>query len=74
MIQETFPSILRRSLCIEFRSKFVDASVVEHMQQVGKDPESHGYFPRDPSLKDFLKSPLAIVVAFIFFLISSHSY
>ena len=75
MTKDSFPSILRRSLCIEFRSKFVDSNVIERMQAAGKDPEALGYFPRDPSLKEFLKSPLAILVAFriLFGFIAHHT-
>ena len=62
--QESFPSIMRRSLCIEFKSTFVEHSMLERMRASGKDPSRYGYFLRDPMLEDFLRSPGAVWCAY----------
>lgn len=56
MTEETFPSILRRSLVIEFKARFLE--VDDLVSEYGSVAEAakKGRFPRDPTLKDFLKS------------------
>ena len=58
--EETFNSILRRSLCMEFKSTFVDETEFRQRVSQGKGPWSHGVFLRDPALTDFLRSGPAI--------------
>ncbi|CAE7715294.1 unnamed protein product [Symbiodinium sp. CCMP2592] len=57
--EETFDSMFRRSLAVRYKALFMDP---EYIQQKIPDAESQGIFPKDPTLKDFLRSKPACLV------------
>ena len=56
---ETFNSMFRRSLVIRYKALFME---VDFIQQKVEDAESKGIFPKDATLKDFLRSKPACLV------------
>ena len=57
--EETLNSMFRRSAVCKYKSIFVDAARVAGKQELAA---THGIFPRDPTLKDFLRDRPACVV------------
>lgn len=72
--RENFESILRRALVVVHRGRFVSEARLRQLFPCG-DGGDHGYFAKDPTLKDFLSSPragrclLTMVISFL----SEHS-
>ncbi|CAE7258024.1 unnamed protein product [Symbiodinium sp. CCMP2592] len=57
--EETFNSLFRRSLLVRYKASFLDSDyILSKIQQ----PEERGIFPKDPTLKDFLRSSPACLV------------
>ncbi|CAE7208891.1 unnamed protein product, partial [Symbiodinium natans] len=57
--EETFNSLFRRSLAVRYKALFLELK--DTTNQV-KEPEKKGIFPKDPTLKDFLRSKPACLV------------
>ena len=51
--------MFRRSLAVRYKALFLEP---EYIQQKVQDAESKGIFPKDPTLKDFLRSKPACLV------------
>ena len=61
--EDTFHSIFRRSLVIEYKARFyTEQHVLEHHSSIAA-AAALGVFPRDPTLKDFLKSGPCVVAS-----------
>ena len=60
--EDSFPSLMRRSLCIELKSVFKDPEIIMR-EYAGRDAAALGVFPRDPTLKEFLKSGPAVAAS-----------
>ena len=56
--EASFESVFRRSLVILHKARFVSPQTMQAMFPKG-DGAAHGYFLKDPSLRDFLASPRA---------------
>lgn len=56
--ESSFESVFRRSLVILHKARFVSPATMQAMFPQG-DGAAHGYFVKDPSLRDFLASPRA---------------
>ena len=57
--EDTFNSLFRRSLAVRYKATFLDRDyILSKIQQ----PEERGIFPKDPTLKDFLRSSPACLV------------
>ncbi|CAE7461722.1 unnamed protein product [Symbiodinium sp. CCMP2592] len=56
---ETINSILRRTAVCAYKSSFVDPARIAGREELAA---SHGIFPRDPTLKDFLRDNPACLV------------
>ncbi|OLP79865.1 hypothetical protein AK812_SmicGene39798 [Symbiodinium microadriaticum] len=57
--EETFNSVFRRSLVVRYKASFLDRDyILSKVQQ----PDERGIFPKDPTLKDFLRSSPACLV------------
>ena len=57
--EESFQSIMRRSLVIIMKARFFPKEVLDKMGFTEGDANDNGYFVSDPDLKDFLASPAA---------------
>ena len=57
---DTFNSIWRRSLVIEFKGRFYDLTNIMTKYGSLEKAARQGVFPRDPTMKDFLRSPAGI--------------
>ena len=62
MTEENVDSIMRRTAVCRFKSSFVDMAKLPDMEDREKLAAAHGIFPRDPTLKDFLRDKPACLV------------
>ena len=60
--EENVDSIMRRTAVCRFKSSFVDMAKLPDMEDREKLAAAHGIFPRDPTLKDFLRDKPACLV------------
>ena len=56
----SMPSMLRRTFVVVYKAKFMDA---DYLKKSFPNHEAQGVFPRDPNLKDFLKSAPACITS-----------
>lgn len=66
--EDTFHSIFRRSLVVEYQARFFSEQQILAKYTSLQHAAARGVFPRDPSLKDFLKSGSCVAASLRFLL------